>query len=180
MFRFPRLFSSKSCEAVAQSFPYPITPCPSIAILPPYFAPKQSALATVSTIAAPIEVIRAIDPSVWTPEFPIVVFSCVGDPLLSDEDRDFVWEVFGVPVFEYLLDGHGRIIARECEAHEGMHFEHLPVSWKSEIIEEDCPCGVPGSRLKYLDAIIVENEPDADVAKLADAPDLGSGSGNRV
>jgi len=26
----------------------------------------------------------------------------------------------------------------------------------------------------------VENEPNADVAKLADAPDLGSGSGNRV
>ncbi len=137
-------------------------------------------MAGVSTVAAPIEVIRAIDPGVWTPEFPIVVFSRLGDPLLREEERDFVWKTFGVPVFEYLLDENGQILARECEAHEGLHFDRLPNSWNSEIIEESCPCGAAGSRLQWADAIIVENEPNADVAKLADAPDLGSGSGNRV
>jgi hypothetical protein len=181
MFRFPRIFSSKSSPPISiQSFPYPIVPCPRIAIFPPYFAPEELPLADVSTVAAPIEAIRAIDPGVWTPEFPMVVFARLGDPLLSEEDRDFVWRTFGVPAFEYLLNENGRIIARECEAHEGLHFDGLPTFWKSEIIDEICPCGAPGSRLKWADAIIVGNEPDADVAKLADAPDLGSGSGNRV
>jgi hypothetical protein len=181
MFRFSRIFSPKSAPPVdIQSFPYPITPCPRMAIFPPYFAPEELPLAGVSTLAAPIETIRAIDPGVWSPEFPVVVFSRLGDALLSEEDRNFVWRTFGVPVFEYLLDENGRIIASECEAHEGLHFDRSPTFWKSEIIEESCPCGAPGSRLKWVDAIIVENEPNADVAKLADAPDLGSGSGNRV
>ena len=50
-------------------------------------------------------------------------------------------------------------LARECEAHDGLHFERLPESWEVEIIEEACACGAAGARLKKLDAIIVENEP---------------------
>jgi hypothetical protein len=160
MFTFLRTSSAKRRDpASGSSFPYPITPCPPIAVFPPYFAPNEQALASVSTIAAPIDVIRAIDPGEWTPEFPLIVLSRLEDSLLGEEDRDFIWDTFGVPVFEYLLDGDGRILARECEAHEGLHFEHLPESWEVEMIEEACACGGPGARVKKLDAIIVENEP---------------------
>ena len=124
-----------------------------------------------------MDMIRAIDAGEWTAGVSVgCVFPPGRDPLISEEDRDFIWNTFGVPVFEYLLDADGRILARECEAHDGLHFDGLPEAWEAETIEETCACGAPGARLKKLDAIIVENESCADVAKLADAPDLGSGS----
>jgi hypothetical protein len=159
MFTFSRVSAAKDCDSTGlQTFPYPITPCPRIAVFPPYFAPERLDLATASTIAAPIQVIREIDADKWTPEFPMIVFSGLGESFLSDEDRDFIWNTFGVPVFEYLLDRDGRILARECEAHDGLHFDCLPEPCRAEIIEESCACGAPGARLMKLDAIIVENE----------------------
>jgi hypothetical protein len=149
MFTFSRASSTKRSDS-ALSFPYPITPCPPMAVFPPYFAPNEQALALVSTIAAPIDVIRAIDPSEWMPEFPLIVLSRLDDSLLGEEDRDFIWNTFGVPVFEYLLDGDGRILARECEAHEGLHIERLPESREVEMIEEACACGTPGARLSVF------------------------------
>ena len=159
MFRFSRISAAKDCDSPGlQTFPYPITPCPRIAVFPPYFAPERLDLASVSTVAAPMDMIRAIDAKEWLPEFPMVVFSCLGESLLSDDDRDFVWNTFGVPVFEYLLDTDGRIVARECEAHDGLHVDGLPEPYRAEIIEENCACGAPGARLMKLEAIIVENE----------------------
>jgi hypothetical protein len=56
----------------------------------------------------------------------------VGD--LDDQDRELFWRVFQVPLFEQRLGFDGRLIAYECEAHNGLHIvaeharlEQLPV-----------------------------------------------------
>src|SRR4051794_38202874 len=114
-------------------FPYPVPNCPAIAVFSHYFAPiAPITIATdattlpelnVRSVAASIETIRTINPQHWKPEFPIVVLSDFRSGLISDDDRDYIWRTFGMPVFEYLLDARGKILARECEAHDGLHVE---------------------------------------------------------
>lgn len=51
----------------------------------------------------------------------IFVVTEVGDQPLSDVLRVVLWQRFGVPVFELYTDGHGTLLAFECEAHNGWH-----------------------------------------------------------
>src|SRR6185369_9281330 len=37
---------------------------------------------------------------------------------LTPADRDTLWEMFQVPVYGLLLDGEGRLVGYECEAHD--------------------------------------------------------------
>ena len=56
----------------------------------------------------------------------IVVLSSVdlsGSGPLTAHHRDLLWNTFGLPVFEQLRGRDGRVIARECEVHDGMHFD---------------------------------------------------------
>ncbi len=65
------------------------------------------------------------------PSFPrvrrgVVAFSGLtprreGAAFLSVADRELLWQVFRVPVFEQYLGFDGRLVAWECEAHDGMH-----------------------------------------------------------
>jgi hypothetical protein len=91
----------------------------------------------------------------WRPEFPVVVLSTCGTGLMSPGDRDFIWNSLRVPLLEYLLDSDGRIVARECEAHDGLHvegsFDHGALG---EVVEGTCGCGRDGARLRHVEAII--------------------------
>jgi hypothetical protein len=40
---------------------------------------------------------------------------------LTQSERDWFWRVFGLPVFEQVIGKRGRLLATECEAHNGMH-----------------------------------------------------------
>lgn len=51
----------------------------------------------------------------------IFVFTRPGDRPLNDVLRVTLWQNFGVPVFELLIDENQNIYAAECEAHEGLH-----------------------------------------------------------
>lgn len=143
-------------------FPYPIPNCPPIAVFSPHFAPiapistatdiTMLSRLNVRSVAASMETIQAIDPRLWSPEFPIVVLSDFRSGLLSEDDRDYIWHTFGVPVFEYLLDATGKILARECEAHDGLHFEIKPDGLQAVVMGEPCNCGRPGSRLLFESA----------------------------
>jgi hypothetical protein len=88
---------------------------------------------------------------------------------LSDAQRDALWEMFQVPVFALLLDGEGRLVGYECEAHEGLHIgSSCPetedrqlissedsvlgyrIPWDKFVLESTpCECGRPGQRLRY-------------------------------
>ena len=67
---------------------------------------------------------------------------------LRDPDREFLWQMFGVPVFEQCLGPGNQLVAAECEAHQGMHVCGLvPSEWDGEVEREKCGCGSTAPRL---------------------------------
>jgi hypothetical protein len=98
----------------------------------------------------------------------IFVLTAVGDQPLTDAQRDNLWRRFGVPVFELYTD-ESRILAYECEAHDGWHMEAgsslriaggellfdansgagLRTGLTREIDIRPCACGRRGARLVH-------------------------------
>jgi hypothetical protein len=106
-------------------------------------------------MAAPMHVFHELERADWRPEFPVVVLSTGHGGLISPADRDFIWNSLRVPLLEYLLDSEGRIVARECEAHDGLHIEvSFETSAIGEVVTNTCGCGRDGARLQYSEAII--------------------------
>lgn len=92
---------------------------------------------------------RKLDGSFHLPslQFAILALSSLNGPLTTGQ-RDDLWTAFGVPVFEQLVGSDGKILARECEVHDGLHFEgSLPSGVSGEIITEQCECGLESPRL---------------------------------
>lgn len=93
----------------------------------------------------------------------IVVRSDRWQGLLTEEDRDLLWDVFGVPVFEQFTAPDGRVVAFECEAHAGLHLAGDPqalAGMPGAIETLPCECGRPESRFMP--------QPPAEVASAAD------------
>jgi hypothetical protein len=59
----------------------------------------------------------------------VVVLTECGTYPATDDFRDLVWELFGVPVYELFLDLEGKLIASECEAHDGWHIESMATAF---------------------------------------------------
>lgn len=100
----------------------------------------------------------------------------LGEAWITEEERDELWQVFQVPVFEQMCDHRGHLVAHECEARQGLHIGDgqtwivdtqarlwhasgqtvlnrsrvIPQSTGlyGRVILDGCPCGKPGPRLK--------------------------------
>jgi hypothetical protein len=85
------------------------------------------------------------------PRRAVFVLQNEGDPLLTDAQRDELWELFRVPVYVLLLDADNRVYAYECEAHQGLHLPRDigPHGAPSSIETSPCGCGRAGPRLRY-------------------------------
>jgi hypothetical protein len=97
--------------------------------------------------------------------FAVVVLTDLSGAPLDRRQRDLLWRAFQVPVFEQLRDWDGEVIARECEAHSGLHLiegtdariEHGEL-WidnrrtgrAGSITHEHCECGVEAAVLREL------------------------------
>ena len=86
---------------------------------------------------------------------------------LNAASRHSLWQAFGVPVYELLLDCDQMPIAAECGAHEGWHaesgitfVEQSGQLWfkrrreplrgtglKGRLVNDTCPCGRVGQRI---------------------------------
>lgn len=86
-------------------------------------------------IAAPVSTLRRLaffvdEGSLSLPllRHAVVAFTGV-DEILDLHDRDLFWRTFQVPLFEHYMGLDGRVIARECEIHEGLHLveEHAVI-----------------------------------------------------
>jgi len=101
--------------------------------------------AVVATLPRAIQLadVRLSDPSrVPALSFAIVVLTDISGPALKEHHRDLLWRAFHVPVFEHLRDWDGEVIARECEAHDGLHVESPDLPLGRETISIlPCPCG---------------------------------------
>jgi len=88
------------------------------------------------------------------PRRAVFVLQNEGDPLLSDAQRDELWELFQVPVYVLLLDANHRVCAYECEAHQGLHLPRDigPHRAPAGLEASPCGCGRPGPRLRYSHA----------------------------
>ena len=73
----------------------------------------------------------------------IFVTHAENEPLLTDGDRDLLWDRFGVPVFAIVLNRKGRVVAYECEAQNGLHVRDS----KGDLDAAVCECGRPGAKL---------------------------------
>ena len=175
-------------HAVGQRFPYPLRPAPKIAVFSSHFLAEPGVVIGrkpegiqglgVASAAAPMRILRRLADGSWQPTHPLVALSGFRDGSLSSQHRDEIWTRFGVPVFEYLLDTRGQIVARECEAHDGLHLLH-PVQYAdASYTDQPCPCGTPGIRMRTLrtpqppEAIIEEYIPTANGAEPACASNL--------
>lgn len=79
-------------------------------------------LAATTLIAAPVELLRGLARLHHCEfRFPVVAFTgpCYG--LLSESDRDAVWDAFGVPVYEQFLGMRNELLAEDCDVHDGLH-----------------------------------------------------------
>ena len=106
----------------------------------------------------------------------VIVFTGWTEGVLNEADRDLLWRVFRVPLFEYFLAFDGTPAAAECDAHDGMHLrtEQVMVEFAREdllvtplgdpeapalrvrtgltadVRLTPCGCGQPGVRLASL------------------------------
>ena len=77
-------------------------------------------------LVLPLNAALALTPGAASPASALVVITSVADaPMadapMADHHRDHLWNVLGLPVFEQLTGWDGTVIARECEAHDGLH-----------------------------------------------------------
>jgi hypothetical protein len=131
------LRSRNSPSTARNIFRYPLQPCPRIAVvcdsirLPsgcrriPESGRVDLRSLRAETIAAPASWLSRLQADGWTPTFPIIVFTGARHGFLDNAARDQMWQRFGVPVFEQLLDDEDCVVASECEAHDGLHLEPL-------------------------------------------------------
>jgi len=70
----------------------------------------------------------------------LVAFSGARVGPVTHRDRDLLWSAYQVPIFEQCLGPNGKVIARECEAHDGLHL-YLPQHYHGKVRTEACPCG---------------------------------------
>ncbi len=133
---------------------YPIPPAPPTAVLVPGFrscgntrvfergwgeGAAQFAPAAIAATPAQLEALSG-EP---IPSLRNAVIALVrpGEPRLTEEDRERLWRAFRVPVFEQMIDQLGRLLAYECEAHDGLHVESPGISPRMGEVLETAPCG---------------------------------------
>ena len=105
----------------------------------PDLTAKLAAFAPAS-VAAPYDSILALFRKIQ-PTHSVVIF--LPDAPLSAEQRDRLWELFGVPVFEQLRTPDGELMASECEAHDGLHLIGANIPSGST-----CGCGSSALRMR--------------------------------
>jgi len=90
------------------------------------------------------ELVRAADAGALVSR-AVFVIHLEDELLLSDSDRDALWERFQVPAFALLLDRKRRVLAFECEAQSGLHVvPRYPIASADTAL---CECGRPGHKL---------------------------------
>lgn len=131
------------------AFRYPLGGCPRIAILVDWFGRSRRQVAVTSSPAALVgtrEQLLRLDPRPLT--HAVIVVVRPGGALLSSAERDQLWRAFRVPVFEQIIGHRGRLLAAECEAHDGLHIVARDAVWTAYARDESpCACGLKTARV---------------------------------
>src|SRR5690242_19613645 len=137
-FRQPRLWANGPVRVFSQGWSEEVAAFQPVAVA----APREQLMGLASVEKPPV-ITRAL-----------IALENPGDPLLSMEERQRLWRVFRVPVFEQIIGPCGELLAAECEAHDGLHIENPGVPWEGYRMElAPCGCGRKTPRLTYFDAV---------------------------
>lgn len=145
-------------------FTYPVQPPPRTAVLLPYFRSRGSIRVFRGGWS---EEVRKFEPEALAGAFSqldplarnktlslrhaVIVVKRSHEPWLTESDRERLWEAFRVPVFQQVVGSHGELLASECEAHEGLHFEgeaHRLELPGGNVDASPCACGRKTPRLE--------------------------------
>lgn len=132
--------STGGVRSTLQAFRSPLEHTPRTAVLMPGFEQTSKVRTVVhnltqslkrfgaSALAAPVSVLREMAAGIehgrqeaHALKHFVVSFTGSDHGELSGEDREQFWRVFQVPVFEQRVGFDGRVVAYECEAHDGLH-----------------------------------------------------------
>jgi hypothetical protein len=131
---------------------YPIPPAPRTAVLLDGFRSAGNtrvfengwceeaanfAPAAIAAIPAQLDALPPI-PSVKN---ALIALVRPHEPPLSEEARERLWRAFRVPVFEHRIDETCKLLASECEAHDGLHIEGPALLPREGEVLETAPCG---------------------------------------
>src|SRR5260370_36296509 len=76
--------------------------------------------ATVPLLRSLAEAVESAGLTLPRVEAAVIAFTGICHGELTALERDLFWRVFQVPVFEQFLSPDGRILAVECDAHDGL------------------------------------------------------------
>ena len=140
-----------------ERFENPLPGDARIAVLSPHFLEKDgvrcfvgdevTAIANFAPeiLAGTVQALLHLAPDIH-PTKAVVVFSGSRIGTISAMDRNLLWIAFQVPLFEQCFGFDGSIVARECEAHDGLHVFAASGNRMAHRTEA-CPCGRPEPRL---------------------------------
>ena len=145
------LFTTRTRE-VAAAFVHPLDPAPRTAVLVPGFASTRTVRVfpngwdnaakkfAPAAVAGTFDQLLALahDGSQFT--HAIISLAWQRDDLLTRHQSDFLWEAFGVPIFEQYLGPGNVLLAYECEAHGDFH---ATPAYTGPILKgRRCACGI--------------------------------------
>jgi hypothetical protein len=144
-------------KATGAGFVHPLISAPKTMILAPGFREtrgvrvfakgwcEEAARFGPCAVAASFDELRRLARKRVELRHAVIVLTYSANSFLSDEDRDFLWDAFGVPVFEQHLGPNNELLATECEAHDGLHVVGPVGSVRLE--KSVCGCGSTVPRL---------------------------------
>jgi hypothetical protein len=140
----------RSQKAVA-SFVHPLDPAPRTAILVPGFRSTRSfrvfphgwddAARTFApaSVAGTLDQLLSLADEGVSLTHAVICLSWHRKDLLTPSQRAFLWDAFGVPVFEQYLGTDNVLLAFECDAHAALHA--TPAYTGPTFKQFQCPCG---------------------------------------
>jgi hypothetical protein len=79
----------------------------------------------------------------------LIVVLHPGDAHVTEGERERFWRCFGVPLFEQVVGKSGKLLASECEAHDGLHLESPTLHLEGfQLDDKPCGCGRKTPRLR--------------------------------
>jgi|ERR1051326_5205564 hypothetical protein len=144
------LYSLRSSKAAA-SFVHPLDPAPRTAILVPGFQSTRSIrvfpegwndsarkFAPASVAGTLDQLLSLADEGVQLTH-AVICLAWDREEFLTPSQRGFLWNAFGVPIFEQYLSPQNVLLAFECDAHTALH---ATPAYKGPTFDQfECACG---------------------------------------
>lgn len=95
------------------------------------FAP-QVLVASADALVTAAHAVFSDDLALESVDTAVFALTQVGGTPVAPPERDLIWRAFQVPLYELYVDSEWKLLAAECEAHDGWHLRSLDVEFHLE------------------------------------------------